>query len=393
MFARLPIEIIEHILELVTRNDINQVCKTCKSNYYKSLPILYRHLELGYYSHIKQLQQGIVVNDFLKQVIQQHTKQLTLRSRQNSNHWRTHDLISILGPQPKIRTIRFCDFRALSTDLIHRTVSVMPQVYSVEYHYCHIVYQTTTRTLDTADSTFHTSQVKHVMLQWTDFTKKCIPFMLFKNLIRLELGSNRNKYDGVNEMLVDTIYQQCPALTHMIITLPQVSCSVLCRTIAKYGTQLQHLSIKCDSTSTLQAVAANATELQSLCVRATSDHCRLDYALLDILYMCPQLKWVEVKSQGLEKHVHDIVWQVLGGNEAQEMLSKRKQAEENGEPERPVHVSAAGNIWFYTVSEEALRSRSNYLHSMRGYKKQEAFKSIMLHQRDILKIKSRLNSC
>ncbi|KAI9265878.1 hypothetical protein EDC94DRAFT_501858, partial [Helicostylum pulchrum] len=156
---------------------------------------------------------------------------------------------------------------ALSTDLIHRTVSVLPQIYSVEYHYCHIVYQTTTRTLDTTGSILHTSQVKQVMLQWTDFTKKCIPFMLFKNLIRLELGSNRNKYDGVNEMLVDTLYQQCPDLTHMIITLPQVSSSVLCRTITKYGTQLQHLSIKCDSTSTLQAVAAHATELQSLRIR------------------------------------------------------------------------------------------------------------------------------
>ncbi|KAI8079219.1 hypothetical protein BDF21DRAFT_322383, partial [Thamnidium elegans] len=156
---------------------------------------------------------------------------------------------------------------ALSTDLIHRTVSVLPQVYSVEYHYCHIIYQSATRTLDTTNSTPHTSQVKQVTLQWTDFTEKCIPFILFKNLIRLELGSNRNRYDGVNEMLVDTIYQQCPALTHMIITLPQVSSSVLRRTITKYGTQLQHLSIKSDSTSTLQAVAAHATELQSLCVR------------------------------------------------------------------------------------------------------------------------------
>lgn len=393
MFTQLPIEIIEHILELITRNDINQICRTCKSSYYKSLPILYRHLELGYQAHIKQLQQGTLVNSYLKEVLQQHTKQLTLRSQQNSNHWRTHDLISILGPYPKIQTIQFRDFRALSTSLIHQTVSILPQLDSIEYHYCHIVFQTATRTLDTTSNTPHTSQVKRVLLQWTDFTEKCIPFLLLKNLVQLELGSNRNKYDGVNEMLVDSVYQRCPDLTHLIITLPQVTSFVLCRTITKYGTQLRHLSIKSDSTSTMQAVAAHATELQSLCIRATADQCKLDYALLDILRMCPQLKWVEIKSQGLEKHVHDVVWQVLGGNEAQEMLDKRRRMEENGEPHRPVHVSAAGSIWFYTVSEEALQLRSHYLHLMRGYKKQEALKSIVLNQHDILRIKSRLQSC
>ncbi|KAG2214283.1 hypothetical protein INT47_000839 [Mucor saturninus] len=394
MLTQLPIEIIGKILELLSRQDISRITVTCRTLYNKTVPSLYGHLELGHHVHMRQLQQGIVTNPSLKQTILSHTRQLTLRSRQNGNNWRIQDLKSILGPSSRITTLIFSDFHALSTDMIQHTVSILPKLQHVQFKYCHLVYNPKQTLLSNRrqclglknTTTFNNDLVNQVAFVWTDFTQKSILFSLFPKITRLELGSNHNKYDTINGFMVQSLYENCPHITHLTITLPQVSSSILCNTISKYGAQLQHLSIRCDNASTLKAIATYATDIRSLIIRVTSEDEDLDNSMITLIKNCSALQRFEIVSCQLENHVPSIVWKSVGGEMAQQMLRKRETSSHTPS----YRAFGQGNIWFYIVSEEALQQRHNYINSLTESKKARDLQTLVLTD-DIL-TKTRLLS-
>lgn len=395
MLTKLPTEIIGQIQELLSRRDICQLTVTCKSMYHKNISFLYSHLELGHHVHMRQLQQGIAIQLSLKKTILQNTRQLTLRSRQNGNNWRIQDLKSILGPCSKITTLTFCDFHALSTDMIQHTVSILPNLQHVQFHYCHLVYNPKQTMLSNRrqclgfknTSTFTNDLVKQVSFVWTDFTQKSILFSLFPKITRIELGANHNKYDMINGFMVQSLYDNCPHITHLTITLPQVSSLILCNTIVNYGTQLKHLSIRCDNASTLTTIATHANHIQSLVIRVTSDDDGIDNAMVNLIKNCKSLQRFEIASYHLEKHVSSIIWKSLGGKLAQLMLQKRHQLENTLQTIPYREYPGRGSIWFYIISEEALQQRHNYINSLPEPKKTRELQTLVLIHNEILKIR------
>lgn len=389
MLPQLPIEIIGKILELLSRQDINCITVTCRTLYSKTTPSLYSHLELGHHVHMRQLQQGIALSSSLKQTILSYTRQLTLRSRQNGSNWRIQDLKSILGSSSKITTLIFSDFHALSTDMIQHTVSILPELQHVQFKYCHLVYNPKQTLLSNRrqclglknTTTFNNELVNRVSFVWTDFTQKSILFSLFPKITRLELGSNHNKYDTINGYMVQSLYEHCPDITHLTITLPQVSSPILCNTISKYGAQLHHLSIRCDNASTLIAIATYAIGIKSLIIRVTSEDEGLDNAMITLIKNCSALQRFEIISCQLERHVPGIVWKSVGGKMAQLMLHKKETLSHTPSYRAP----SQGNIWFYIVSEEALQQRHNYINSLPESRKSRDLQTLVLTHDDLTK--------
>lgn len=394
MLIKLPTEVIGHIQELLSRRDICQLTVTCKTLYKKNVPFLYSHLELGHHVHMRQLQQGIALEPFLKETILLHTRQLTLRSRQNGNNWRIQDLKRILGSSSRITTLIFSDFHALSTDMIQHTVCILPNLQHVQFHYCHLVYNPKQTILNNRrqclglknTTTFNNDLVDRVSFVWTDFTQKSIFFSLFPKITRLELGANHNKYDTINGYMVKSLYEHCPHITHLTITLPQVSSSILCNTIINYGTQLQQLSIRCENATTLTTIATHATFIENLVIRVTSDDEGLDNAMITLIKNCHALQRFEIVSYHLEKHIPRVVWKSVGGKRAEIMLQKKENVMQTTSYRAPGH----GNIWFYIVSEEALQQRHNYINSLPGPKKSHDLQTLVLTRNDITR--TRLSS-
>ncbi|KAI9343688.1 hypothetical protein BD770DRAFT_414397 [Pilaira anomala] len=376
-----PTEIIQNILKFIPRHDINQFAQSCQWTYKISLPILYKHLELGYLGPMRQLQHGVSVNGYLKETIGQHTRYLTLRSQQNRNGWRTRELARILGSNSKVQCLTFSDFQALSTELIQDTISILPYLDQVHYKYCQIVYKQTLIQ--------EHNKISQVVLSWTEFTEKSIPYILFRNIKRVELGSNRNLHEKTNGLLVQSLSEHCPTLTHLTLTLPQVSSSDVCDMITKYGKQLVHLSIKSENILTLTTIAKYTTELESLCLRTIMDEDDgLDKALLMIIRRCQGLKRLEITSNQLARHVPDIMWESLVDEQVSEMMLKeRKETSKSIERVRR-RGYRSNNIWFSDVSEEALQQRVNYIRSMEGVKKSQVLKSVVWYQNEIFKVKN-----
>lgn len=379
-----PTEIIQNILKFIPRHDINQFAQSCQWTYKISLPILYKHLELGYLGPMRQLQHGVSVNEYLKQTIRQHTRSLTLRSQHNRNGWRIRDLTRILGSNANVQCLIFSDFQALSTDRIQDTISMLPYLDQVHYNSCQIEYQPTLQQQE--------NKIRQVVLSWTEFTEKSIPYILFRHTKQVELGSNRNVHEKTNGLLVQSLFEHCPALTHLTLTLPQVSSSDVCDMITRYGKQLLHLSIKSENVVTLTTIARYATELESLCLRTIMEEEEedgLEKAVLMIIRRCQGLKRLEITSNQLARHVPDIMWESLVDGQVAKMMLKERKENKSIERQHVRRVSRS-NIWFFTVSEEALQQRVNYIRSIEGnnVKRSHVLKSVVWYQNEIFKVKS-----
>jgi hypothetical protein len=440
MLDKIPLEILEQIQEHVSRYDIHQVSITSKYLYTAITPSLYTHLELGCLTHIRQLQQGVENNLFLKNVILKNTKHLTLRSKQNGNRWRVQDLLKIIGTQTKIELLTFCDCPAITTSSIHEIVSILPCVSHVEFKYCHIIYASTiqpstsrsvaylgalktglckdkilnskitTNNHGNPPSNWNNPLLKRVSYIWTDFTEKAIVPSFFSQITHIELGSNRNKYESVNGIMVHMIPQYCPAITHLTIAVPAISEETLCYTIRAYGRQLKYLSVRCDGPQILSTIAMHATKLQSLFIRITpaAEKENMDPFLLSVVENCLDLQKLEVTSRQLDKDIPIVLWESLltctdtrGGNlkasRAQEAITRKLRLEPNnndGKSHEQQHSSARhrmNNIWFHSVSEETLEQRHihNAIHDNRQKKTIETF---CIDKKELLHVKQRIES-
>lgn len=406
MLANLPIEILARIQLFLTRKDLTCLSITCRNIYGASLPSLYEDLELGYYRHIRQLQQGITSQSMLRKVINEYTRRLTLRSRQNGNNWRAQDLLDILGSSSRVKELIFSDFSRLSIQTIRQIISILPNVQHVQFRYCHIVdkslqqeqqrdnqllhhslfdgysehrlnydsLQTPTENIFQTNNNTFLDRVTYV---WTDFTERSIAYALFPQITRLELGSNRNKYDLINDSMVRSLYRHYPKITHLTITLPQVGHKALCDTITQYGKQLAYLSIRCDHTDILLAIAAHARNIQNLVVRTSygsppSGHDeQSSLAMVNVIEHCQHLEHFEIISCNMEDHVPDIIWVccLMRSNDfklcfrAQTVLSQKREKRRQN-PQTPIHrPSTRGSVWFFTVTEEILEQRYRYMNA------------------------------
>lgn len=140
MLIIIPKEVLEQIFNNLTRRDIYQLFCVCSYLYLTGLPYLYVRLEIGYHIHIRRLKNGILKNQYLKDIILNDTRQLTLKSRQNVNTWRIQDLSGVVGTESQVSLLTFSDFHALSTEAIKKVASLLPNLKMIELRYCHIVY-------------------------------------------------------------------------------------------------------------------------------------------------------------------------------------------------------------------------------------------------------------
>jgi hypothetical protein len=439
MLDRIPLEILGQIQQNLSRRDVHQISATSKHLYSAIIPFLYTHLELGYLTHIRQLQQGLDNNPFLRNAISQNTKHLTLRSKQNGNRWRVQDLLKIIGAQTQIELLTFCDCPAITTTSIHEIVSILPRVRHVEFKYCHIIYASTFQASTSRSvaylgllkdslgyknryeiTTKHSNQpsnlnnplLQRVSYIWTDFTEKSIVPSLFSQITHLELGSNRNKYESVNGIMVHAIPQYCPAITHLIITVPAISEETLCNTILAFGQQLQLLSIRCDGSQTLSTVATYATKLQSLFIRITpaAEKEDMNVPLLGVIENCLDLEKLEISSRQLDKDVPNMMWESIiacadknfaGKNNAKvsrarEAIAKKLQMVLEDDDlklreQQPPSPRRMNSIWFHSVTEEALEQRHIYNSSNR-IQHNNAIETFFMDKVELLQAKQHIES-
>lgn len=389
MLSNLPLELLGRIQLFLTRKDLTCLSITCRYIYGASLPFLYKNLELGYYRHIRQLQQGVTSQSLLKKVIYEYTRKLTLRSRQNGNNWRAQDLIRILGLSSRVEELIFCDFCRLSIQTIRQITSMLPNVQHVQFRYCHIVdrpleqqnHQSPHNSLVDSPSKhqLNNTTLKRVTYLWTDFTERSIRLSLFPQITRLELGSNRNKYDLINDRMVQSLYVHCPKITHLTITLPQVGHKAICDTITQYGDQLKYLSIRCDHTDILLSIAAHARNIQNLVVRTSygssnnnghEEHS--NFAMVKVIEYCQRLKTFEIISCDMENYVPDIIWECCLLNstnfelcfKARSILSQKRGKQQQDPQTFRSRLSTRGSMWFFTVTEEVLEQRYRYMNAV-----------------------------
>ncbi|KAL9543591.1 hypothetical protein MBANPS3_008044 [Mucor bainieri] len=353
------------------------------------------HLELGYHNYIRQLQQGVKTNLFLKDTIDSYTKHLKLRSRQNGNNWRVDDLVQILGTASRVEKLSFVDFHALSTETILPVIALLPNVKHIEFKYCHIVSIPLIQHKFIANNALPqrslSSAIKSVSYVWTDFTAKAVIPCLFQQISHLELGSNRSKYESANELIVNSLPQHCPNITHLTIALPQIEEPIICDTIAHYGKQLQQLSIKCIGHRTLLVISTRALNLQKLALRVTIDSQKEEEEdvspyMNHIVATCKYLESFEIASTQLDQDVPNEIWEAIIAcgkvdvtNTSQKresrarsalMVRQRNQVAKNdpksGMASRQRLPLRRNSFWFGTVSEEALEQRYHYNNSISG---------------------------
>lgn len=398
MLTIVPKEILDQIIRSLSRHDMYQLVCTCNYLYLMVLPSLYSHLELGYHVYIRQLQHGVKANTFLKDTIASSTKQLNLRSRQNGNSWRVDDLVQILGTLSRVETLSFIEFHALSTETILSVIALLPNLRHVEFRYCHILSTPLIqhRLLASSNAPTHSNPmpaINRLSYIWTDFTKSAIAPCLFPQITHLELGSNRNKYESVNELMVNSLAHHCPNITHLTIALPQIDEPILCDTIAHYGTQLQQLSIKCIGHRTLLAISTRALNLQKLALRVTSESQEQEEEedispdMIRILTACKYLESFEIASTQLDQDVPNEIWEAIIAcgkkvdltnthqkrqSRAQSALMVRQKNQvakndpKSGMASRQRLPLRRNSFWFDTVSEEALEQRYHYNNSISG---------------------------
>ncbi|GAN01759.1 hypothetical protein MAM1_0011d01194 [Mucor ambiguus] len=358
------------------------------------LPSLYSRLELGYYVYIRQLQHGVKTNIFLKDTVASYTKRLELRSSRNGNSWRIDDLIQILGTLSRVETLSFIDFHALSTETIICVIALLPNLRHVELRYCHIVSTPLVQHRFVSNNASTKSNpspaINKLSFIWTDFTEKAITSCLLPHITHLELGSNRNKYEAVNGLVVNSLAQHCPNITHLTIALPQIEEPIICDTIAHYGLQLQQLSIKCVGHRTLLAISARALNLQKLALRVTSESQEeeddISPYMIRIVTACRYLESFEIASTQLDQDVPNEIWEAIiacgeldATNASQKrqlraqyalMVRQKNQVAKNdpksGMASRQRLALGRNSVWFDTVSEEVLEQRYHYNNSIRG---------------------------
>lgn len=297
---QLPNELLQTISNHLPRQSIARLCSTSMAGYQLFLPKLYRHIELGHRTQIKQLEQGLQRNLYLKETVKAHTQILTLKCRQGGNsHWL---IISLFEQLPNIKRLYFRDFLALSVQKVRQVLSTLPRLTHLDFQYCELT--TTTATISTAiDSKCHFPNLTNLNLLWTDFSADAIRqlFSYTPKLNRVILGANHNRKPMANDAALQLLTSNCAHVKDLSISLQQIKEASLCQVIQMYGPQLQHLSIRCEGNDTLWAISQFTKQLRQLVIRC-SNYTGGYHSVMNVLQDCRSLQHLEMVSWPL----HDV---------------------------------------------------------------------------------------
>lgn len=263
-----PPELLQVLLFLLPRNDLAQLCLTCRHAYNVCMPILYSHLRFSTRKQVRQLAESVRRRPHLRAVMEQSTRQLTLTNwQQISSAWIAEDM-DWLGPcVPRLEKLALYHFYDLPVDLLARFLARIRDFKHLELAYCQLEDAADDHDMPTV------RQVTRVDFCWTDFGSEVAAYQIFSFLPGLEhvhLGANRNRVTHANTAAVHALVRCCNKVRDLALSLQQVEQDMLCRAIAAYGSQLEHLSIRCSGPETLHAVAKYATGVKNLIIRAGS---------------------------------------------------------------------------------------------------------------------------
>jgi hypothetical protein len=296
---QLPNELLQMISDRLPRSSIARLCNTCSQGYQLFLPTLYRHLELGHRTQIKQLQQGLQKNLYLQETVKTYTQTLTLQCCQGGNsHWL---IISLFEQLPNVKRLYFRDFLALSVVKVRQVLAALPRIIHLDFQYCDLTHQSITTFIPSAVS------LKEISMLWTDFSTEAIRQLLeyTPNLTRVSLGANHNRKPLANDSALKILTQHCTQVKDLSVSLQQVKEDSMCQVIQQYGSQLEHLSIRCEGNDTLSAIAQYTPRLQQLTIRC-SNYTGYN-SVLNVLQACQSLTRLEMVSWPL----HDVPSVVL----------------------------------------------------------------------------------
>ncbi|CAO3617077.1 unnamed protein product [Mucor fragilis] len=301
---QLPNELLQMISSHLPRQSIARLCSTSIAGYQLFLPRLYRHVELGHRTHIKQLEQGLQANTYLKETVRAHTQILTLKCRQGGNsHWL---IISLFEQLPNVRRLYFRDFLALSVQKVRQVLLTLPRLTHLDFQYCELTATATgapwTATVKSV-SKCQLPNLRNLNLLWTDFSADAIRqlFSFTPNLNRVILGANHNRKAMANNAALQSLTEHCTQVRDLSISLQQVKEASLCQVIEMYGSQLQHLSIRCEGNDTLWAISQHTKQLRQLVIRC-SNYTGGYHSVMNVLQDCRSLQHLEMVSWPL----HDV---------------------------------------------------------------------------------------
>ncbi|KAL9548029.1 hypothetical protein PS6_006830 [Mucor atramentarius] len=285
---QLPNELLQMISSHLPRQSIARLCSTSIAGYQLFLPRLYRHVELGHRNQIRQLEQGLQTNAYLKET-------------GGNSHWL---IISLFEQLPNIRRLCFRDFLALSLQKVRQVLLTLPRLTHLDFQYCELT-ASTASTIATAKSLSicHLPNLKNLNLLWTDFSADAIRqlFSLTPNLNRVTLGANHNRKAMANDAALQCLTEHCTQVKDLSISLQQVKEASLCQVIEVYGSQLQHLSIRCEGNDTLWAISQHTKQLRQLIIRC-SNYTGGYHSVMNVLQDCRSLQHLEMVSWPL----HDV---------------------------------------------------------------------------------------
>ncbi|KAI8336489.1 hypothetical protein BD560DRAFT_493706 [Blakeslea trispora] len=304
----MPNEIIRLILAHLPKSSKGMLCLTCIKGYYLFLPFLYHHIEIGHRTQIRQLEQGLSSNLYLKQTAQTYTHIVTLKCRQGGNsHWLA---ASVFRQLPNVKQLYFCDFLALPITKVRHMLCMMPQLESLHFQYCDLKATNNAAhpTLSEPNPIFH---LKELSLLWTDFSKESIGQLLscLPELNRIAMGANHNRYLFANDASLHVLTALCPDIHELTISLQQVKEHSLCQTIQHYGSRLEQLSIRCQGNETLQTISQHTRHLKHLAIRCSNS--TDSDGVVRLLQQCQSLVHLEMISWPLHNMPRIVLDQIL----------------------------------------------------------------------------------
>ncbi|KAI8380013.1 hypothetical protein EDC96DRAFT_492642 [Choanephora cucurbitarum] len=306
-FLEIPNEIISLILAYLPKSSKGKLCLTCVRGYQLFLPFLYQHIEIGHRTQLKQLELGFSNNTYLLRTAQLYTQAITLKCKQGGNsHWLAAWLF---GQLPNVRQLYFCDFHALSVCKVRHMLCIMPQLVSLHFEYCDLVATNNAYTKENHQKP--TFQIRELSLLWTDFSTEALQ-QLLSHLPRLDcavLSANHNRYQFANDASLQILTTVCPDIRKLSISLQQVKENSLCQAIRHYGSQLEHLSIRCQGNETLQAISACTKQLKHLVLRCNNP--TGSDSVIHVLQQCQSLIHFEMISWPLHDMPRIVLDQLL----------------------------------------------------------------------------------
>lgn len=286
----LPKELLESISNHLPRNYLANLCLTCKLGYQLFLPILYKHIILSHRTQIKQLEQGLLNNYYLRQAANEYTQVVTLKCRQggNEHYWK-----SIFIHLPNTRQLYFRDYISLSVTKIHHILSFVPKVNLLDIQYCDLI-------TNTGSTIEIFNNITELNLLWTDFSLDAIKqlFQSIPQLVTVNLGANHNRKPLENDLALQVMSEVCPNIERLSVSLQQVSENTLCRLLTVYGYQLTLLSIRCEGTQVIKRISQCAKRLQHLVIRHSG--CNKN-DITDILRECESLSHFAMVSWPIQE--------------------------------------------------------------------------------------------